>query len=124
MYKSSLFLIILILLISFGCSENTPTFKAGETIDKLYSIKIIPYENRKTISISSTEKSLELMIKGTYSDGTEKMIDQTLADWSSKDGDSGVISIRGIFTATKKGKITIVAKIGLVKDEIEIEVIK
>ncbi len=127
MNKAIIIILILMITVPFnigGCINTDNDTNAGEAIANLFSLEIIPIANQTSISLSGSKKTIELLLKGVYSDKSEKMIDAIRADWAPSNGTAGVISINGIFTAQKEGPITITATIGNIKDEVIITVIK
>jgi hypothetical protein len=124
--KTILWLVLLIFLPVFallGCNDTKGLVPAGVAVTDLFGLEIIPDENRTTISLTGV-KTVQLMLRGTYRDGSQEMLETTLAEWLPKEGDAGVISIRGLFTGQKVGTIKIEAQIGLLKAEVVLTVTK
>ena len=106
-----------------GCvgSDNV-VVATGQKVDKLIEIEILPREGTTDVYLSASKKTLELLIRGTYSDQSQKMIDAETAEWSPISGAAGQISVRGQFTAVQRGTSEIEARLGLVKDRIYLRV--
>lgn len=106
-----------------GCLLDTKDeITPGQRVVNLFSMKILVREGTTDVYLSNPKKTLELMIRGTYADQTEKMIEPITVEWSPVSGDAGQISINGQFTALKRGTSEIEARLGLVKDRIYLHV--
>lgn len=106
-----------------GCLDgHKDEVVAGAAVVNLIDLQILPREGTTTVSLSGS-KTLELLLKGRYRDGSEGMIDSIRAAWTIVSGAAGQVSIHGQFTALTRGSIRLKARLGLVAAEIDLLVI-
>lgn len=106
-----------------GCTGgHSDEVSPGVTIDGLFSFDILVREGTTDVYLAQAKKTLELLVRGTFRDGSQKMIDPIQAEWTPTPGAAGEVSIRGLFTATRRGTAEIEARIGLLKDRITLTV--
>lgn len=125
MFRAALALPVLLLVAGAlaGCAGgHSDEVSPGVPIDGLFALAILPREGTTTVSLAASNKTLELLLRGTYRDGSERMIEPILAEWTPLPGSAGEISIRGIFTATRRGTAEIEARIGLLKSRLPLTV--
>lgn len=107
-----------------GCEGgHSDQITAGLAVTDLRLLDILPREGTTDVSLSAAKKTLELLLRGTYADGSQRMIDAIRAEWTPVEGTAGYISIRGLFTAAERGTIEVEARLGLVKDRITLRVL-
>ncbi len=113
----------LILLLVSGCAGgHSDEVSPGLAVPDLHALEILPREGTTEVSLAAAVKTLELLLRGTYADGSQKMIDAIQAEWTPTEGTAGFISIHGLFTAAHKGTIEIEARLGRIKDRIVLTV--